>query len=153
MSSARFFALILPALLLACVGCKSNSFVGKWKAVSADQVVEEDIFSADLILDKDGYALAHASERDREKDENGKSYDVEGETYAAQGKWEQKTDKRIDLVFEIRDEDREDKVMRIMCIGYLTGPDTMDVTIMSPERQFEAYVVGVEHVNAPAGTE
>lgn len=157
MSYRRLSYLALALILVASVGCKggpraakSSAFAGTWNAVSAHHELEKEIFAASMVLDVDGYALAHASEKDHEQDASGQRVAIEGETYAIQGSWERQTDRRIRMVFEIEE---DDEVVRMYAVGWRTGPDTMVVTIFSPERAFEAFVVGVERVADPDGTQ
>ncbi|MFN3168133.1 MAG: hypothetical protein ACE37H_13815 [Phycisphaeraceae bacterium] len=150
MTSSRWSFLALSLILVATVGCKagpratkSNAITGTWAAVSAHPELEDELFSATLILDEDGYAFARLSEKDHEQNEAGERVAVEGESYFIQGKWAKMTDRRYQLRFEAQD---GDEVIRVNAVGWRTGPDTMDVTILSPEDPFEAYVVGVERV-------
>lgn len=152
MTFPRWPFLALALILVASVGCKASpradkrsAITGTWAAVSAHPELEEDIFAATLILDEDGYAFANLSEKDHEQNEAGERVAVEGETYFIQGTWERMTDRRYQFKFEAED---GDEVVRIHAVGWRTGPGTMDVTILSPERAFEAYVVGVERVKA-----
>ncbi len=138
------------ALLLVVVGCQSTPVTGTWVAVSASPELEDEVFSAQMMLDEDGYVLARATEKDWEE-VDGKRVAVQSDqAYAIEGTWAQLTDQRLEVEFVIADGD-EKTIIR--CVGILTGADTMDVTLFSPELDGEAYVVQVQRAKAPESAE